>query len=74
MKGLNKYEIWDAWSSRSSKNYNQKKNLQIWNSIKKPVFNINYIINVLNKEQQLKLEQIEFYKEYKTLTDNNIKP
>ncbi len=64
-------EVVKITTKRSSKNY---KNLLLWNSIKKPVFNINYIINALNKEQQLKLEQIEFYKEYKTLTDTNIKP
>ena len=65
LKGLNKFQIWEDWSSMS-KNYNQEQNLLIWNSLNNPIFDINYITN------KLKMKPINRYKSYNMLTSNNL--
>lgn len=47
MKSMNKYIIWDKWSSKSSK-YDKQKNITIYNSTK-GILNINYLMTLLEK-------------------------
>jgi hypothetical protein len=67
LKGLDKYKIWDNWSKQSKK-YNKFKNTSIWKSNKKIKFDINYIVNIINYENNYKdddkIKQIDSYKEY----------
>ena len=62
LKSLNKFEIWDAFS-KMSKKYNKMNNSNIWNSCKN-ILNINYLIHILNNELNLKVDEIQYYKEY----------
>ena len=47
LKGQDKYELWDNWS-KQSKQYNYRKNLSIWKSTKKIIFDVNYLIQLTN--------------------------
>lgn len=49
MKNLNKYDIFEEYSKKSNKKYDQKKNLDMWNA-NKGIYDINYLINVLNNK------------------------
>ena len=71
MKGLNKNEIWDKWSSTSDR-YNKFKNNNIWRNTKKIKFDINYVVNVINQslDKAEKLKPIDTYKEFKPITKN----
>ena len=73
LKGLNKKEIWDKWSSTSDR-YNQFKNNNMWRNAKKIKFDINYVVNVINqsREKDEKIKHIDTYKEFKPITKNII--
>ena len=74
MKGLNKNEIWDKWSSTSDR-YNKFKNNNIWRNTKKIKFDINYVVNVINQslDKAEKLKPIDTYKEFKPISKINTK-
>ena len=61
LKGLDKFQIWNDWSSMSEL-YNKESNLKIWNSINNPIYDINYITYKLGKKP------INKYKPYTHLT------
>ena len=48
LKSLNKHEIWEKWS-RKSTNYNHENNNNIWNN-NAGLIDVNYIIHILNNE------------------------
>lgn len=62
MKSLNKWAILDNYS-KGEQNYNRANNKDIYKKIK-PSININFIVNILNKdrERENKIELIKFYK------------
>ena len=66
MKNLNKYEVWNEWSNKSETYHNN--NRDIWNS-NDGMIDINYLINVLNKNGN-KLDRIHKFKPYEPLTEN----
>jgi len=47
LKGQDKQELWNDWS-KQSKQYNYRKNLSIWKSTKKIMFDIQYLIKLTN--------------------------
>ena len=61
LKNLNKFDIWDEWS-KQSENYNSRANISIWNSTKKIMFNVAYLI---------KLTNYKTFKPYKPITNNH---
>jgi hypothetical protein len=52
LKSLNKFQIWDDWSTLSTK-YNKENNLTIWNN-NEGLIDINYLIYILNKNEPIK--------------------
>ena len=71
LKGLDKKDLWDKWSYQSER-YNKTKNATIWRNIKKIKFDINYIVNVINKDlnKNEKIKYIESYKNFQPITKN----
>jgi hypothetical protein len=61
LKGLNKFDVWEEWSKQSDK-YNLIKNRSIWRSCKKIVFDINYLLKLVD------LERIPAFKPYVPIT------
>jgi hypothetical protein len=47
LKGQDKQDLWNNWSKKS-KQYNYRKNLSIWKSTKKIMFDIQYLIKLTN--------------------------
>ena len=68
LKSLNKFDIWNNWSKKGN-NYDVNKNIIIWNNNKGNI-NINYLIHLLNDNNETKLDLIQFYKPYEPLTQN----
>ena len=58
--GLNKFTIWDDWSTMSTK-YDLDKNMEIWNNMTS-TYDINYLTHIL------KIEPIARYKNYQMLS------
>ena len=58
--GLNKFVIWNDWSTMSRK-YDYDKNMEIWNNII-PSYDINYLRHIL------KMEPINRFKKYNMLS------
>ena len=69
LKGLNLKLLWEQWSMQSS-SYNEYKNNKIWRGIKDIKFDLNYLINIINKETNTKLEYLSTYKEFVPLEYN----
>ena len=68
LKGLDKFQIWNDWSSMSER-YNKESDLKIWNSMNNPIYDINYIT------YELKTKPINKYKPYTHLTtDVSLQP
>jgi hypothetical protein len=61
LKGLNLKVLWGSWSMQSS-HYNECKNNKIWRSIKDIKFDLNYLINIINKETNTKMEYLQTFK------------
>lgn len=66
LKNLNKFDIWDSWSRRSNK-YDYNKNIKTWNA-NNGIFDINYLIYIINTETSTNYNFIEKYKIYEPLT------
>lgn len=60
LHGLNKFTIWNDWSTMSKK-YNYDKNMEIWNNMTS-TYDINYLTHLL------KIESIARYKNYQMLS------
>ena len=58
--GLNKFVIWNDWSTMSKK-YDYDQNMEIWNNIK-PTYDINYLRYIL------KMEPVSRFKPYNMLS------
>ena len=58
--GLNKFVIWNDWSTMSRK-YDYDQNMEIWNNIK-PTYDINYLRYIL------KMEPVSRFKPYNILS------
>ena len=71
LKGLKLKNVWEQWSMQSS-SYNEYNNNKIWRGIKEIKFDLNYLINIINrnKEAEEKLEYLSTYKEFKPLQFN----
>ena len=71
LKGLKLKTVWEQWSMQSS-SYNEYNNNKIWRGIKEIKFDLNYLINIINrnKEAEEKLEYLSTYKEFKPLQFN----
>ena len=69
LKGLNLKVLWESWSMQSS-HYNEYKNNKIWRSIKDIKFDLNYLINIINKETNTKVEYLQSFKEFEPLEYN----
>jgi len=63
-RNLNKFEIWDEWSTQSEK-YNRSRNISIWNG-NKGIIDVNYLITILNNKGY-NLKNIQFYKKFREL-------
>ena len=61
--------LWEKWSMQSS-SYNEYNNNKIWRGIKDIKFDLNYLINIINRETSEKLEYLSTYKEFKPLQFN----
>ena len=66
LKGLNLKVLWESWSMQSS-HCNDYKNNKIWRSIKDIKFDLNYLINIINKETNTKIEYLQTYKQFNPL-------
>jgi hypothetical protein len=70
LKGLKNMKVlWEKWSMQSS-SYNEYNNNKIWRGIKDIKFDLNYLINIINRETSEKLEYLSTYKEFKPLQFN----
>jgi len=67
MKGLNKYNLWKNWCSKSSK-FNEIDNLFYWDSTNNIFIDINYLIHIINNQTENKLSYFATYKQYDPLT------
>jgi len=67
MKGLNKYNLWNNWCSKSSK-FNEVDNLFYWNNTNNIFIDLNYLVFVINNQTDHKLAYFETYKHYDPLT------
>ena len=61
-KNLNKWDIFDSWSSKS-KNYDKNNNISLWNN-NEGIIDINYLVFVINETSTKKLEYFSSYKPY----------
>ena len=61
------FEIWNDWSTMSKK-YNYATNVKIWNA-SAGLIDINYLIHILNKDQNEKLPFVQKYKAYKPISN-----
>lgn len=61
-KNLNKWDLFDKWSSKS-KNYDKNKNISLWNN-NEGIIDINYLVFVINETSTKKLEYFSSYKPY----------
>ena len=62
LKSMDKKEIWDKWSKGSDK-YNKYKNEKIWRGNKKLIYDIRYLLALLNEKPKVNL-----YKKYIPMT------
>ena len=69
LKWLNLKVLWESWSMQSS-HYNEYKNNKIWRSIKDIKFDLNYLINIINKKTNTKMEYLQTFKEFEPLEYN----
>jgi hypothetical protein len=69
LKGLKMKVLWESWSMQSS-SYNEYNNNKIWRGIKNIKFDLNYLINIINRETTEKIEYLSIYKEFKPLQYN----
>ena len=69
LKNINKFDLFDNWSKRSS-NYCQTNNLNLYNNTKNMFININYLIYIININTDYKLTYFKTTKIYESLTYN----
>lgn len=67
MKGLDRYDLFNAWCYRSP-NYDESNNITLWNNTRHVFININYLIRIINKETNNRLSYFRTYKSYKPIT------
>jgi superfamily II DNA or RNA helicase len=53
-----------------SSSYNEFNNNKIWRGIKDIKFDLNYLINIINRETNENIEYLSIYKEFKPLLFN----
>lgn len=58
MKRLNKYKIFDQWSSNSPQ-YNEENNIKLWNA-NNGCIDINYLVFLINKERTDKIPYFKY--------------
>ena len=62
-KSLDKYDVFNNWSKTSKANYDERRNIEIWNA-NDAIINVNYLVNILNNLGH-KLPLVRFYKTFK---------
>ena len=68
-KNIDKWDILDKWSVQS-KNYNYIKNVKLWN-YNKGVIDINFLIHLVNIENNLNVPLVSIFKPYTPITKVN---
>ena len=61
-KSLNYFQLWDDWSTMSKK-YDKENNKIIWDN-SEGLIDVNYLIYIINKLHNTKIESVVVYKKY----------
>ena len=75
LKGLDKFDLWNNFSKQSTR-YNYNKNVKIWKSMKKIVFDIGYLMAITKSKiiNKILISSDQVIDTFKDLPENTIQP